>query len=151
MPAHKYSTTSTFEPEDFPDVTVLLRKMTEGRRIELRKLIAEPNRRIREIIREQAALEVVPEETRDNARWLELQDEYDGIMVEKINPGWILWGVKQVEGLEVDDRTLTVEDWKDWPSALFNEVLEAIKAETELNGAQRKNSPSPTTSGAPEQ
>ena len=147
--AHKHSTVSTFESENFPGVSVMLRRMTEGRRIELRKLIAEPNRRIRVIIRDQAIVEKEPEETRDNAKWLELQDEYDGIMVEKINPAWITWGVRQIEGLEVDGRTLTVEDWKDWPSALFNEVLDAVKNETELNGVQRKDPESPTTSGAP--
>lgn len=144
---HKHDTTRRFESEIFPGITVVLRKMTEGRRLELRKLISEPNRRIREILREQAAIEKVDEESRDMARWLELQDEFDGIMIEKINPAWITWGVKQIEGLSVDDRPLGVEDWKDWPSALFDEVLTAVKSEAELNGAERKNFESPTISG----
>jgi hypothetical protein len=123
--------------------------MTEGRRSSLRKLLAEPNAKIRAIMREQAKIEAEPEGSRDNAKWLELQEEYSGIMLETVDPAWVTWGVKQIEGLEVDSKTLTLEDWQDWPSALFNEVLEAVKSESELNGAERKNSESPTTSGEP--
>ena len=145
---HAYNTTRSIPLETFPGVEVVLRKMTEGRRLELRKLISEPNRRIREILREQANIEKEPEESRDMSKWLELQDEFDGIMIESINPAWITWGVKQIEGLEVDGRSLGVDDWKEWPSALFDEVLTAVKGEAELNGALRKNFESATTSGA---
>ena len=145
---HKHDTTRRVSSEIFSGVSVVLKKMTEGRRLELRKLISEPNRRIREILREQANIEKEPEESRDMSKWLELQDEFDGIMIESINPAWITWGVKQIEGLEVDGRSLGVDDWKEWPSALFDEVLTAVKGEAELNGALRKNFESATTSGA---
>ena len=145
---YKHDTTRRIDSEIFPGVSVVLRKMTEGRRLELRKLISEPNRRIREILREQANIEKEPEESRDMSRWLELQDSFDQLMIEAINPSWIFWGVKQIEGLEVDGRSLGVDDWKEWPSALFDEVLTAVKGEAELNGMQRKNLESATTSGA---
>jgi hypothetical protein len=145
---YKHDTTRRVGSEIFSGVSVVLKKMTEGRRLELRKLIAEPNRRIREILREQANIEKEPEESRDMGLWLSLQDEFDGIMIESINPAWITWGVKQIEGLEVDGRSLGVDDWKEWPSALFDEVLTAVKGEAELNGSDRKNSELPTTSGA---
>ena len=145
---HKHDTTRRVSSEIFSGVSVVLKKMTEGRRLELRKLISEPNRRIREILREQANIEKEPEESRDMSKWLELQDEFDGIMIESINPAWITWGVKQIEGLEVDGRSLGVDDWREWPSALFDEVLTAVKGEAELNGALRKNFESATTSGA---
>lgn len=144
---YKHDTTRRFESETFSGVTIILKKMTEGRRISLRELIGEPNRRIREIMREQAVLEKAPDDTRDTAKWLELQDEFDGIMIGTINPSWIKWGVKQIEGLEVDGKSLGVEDWEDWPSALFDEVLTTVKSEAELNGAERKNSELLTTSG----
>ena len=144
---HAYSTTRSIPLETFPGIEVVLRKMTEGRRLELRKLIAEPNRRIREILREQASIEKEPEETRDMSAWLERQDEFDQIMIEKINVAWIQWGVKQISGLEVDGRALGVEDWADWPSSLFDEILTLVKSEAELNGSDRKNSELPTTSG----
>ena len=149
--AHHYDTSARFESELFPGVSVILRKMSEGRRIELRKLIGEPNSRIRNILREQATLEREPEETRDIGKWMDLQDSFDEIMLTVINPAWVRWGVKQVEGLEVDGRSLGVEDMLDWPSALFNEVLEAVKAEAELQGNERKNSKLASISGSPAQ
>jgi len=146
---HAYHTTRSIPLETFPGVEVVLRKMTEGRRLELRKAIGEPNRRIREILREQAAIEQQPEETRDMAKWLELQDSFDGTMIEQINPSWIRWGVKQISGLEVDGKSLGVEDLLDWPSEMFGEVLSLVKSEAELNGTERKNSESHTTGGEP--
>ena len=145
---HKHDTTRRVSSEIFSGVSVVLKKMTEGRRLELRKLISEPNRRIREILREQANIEKEPEETRDISAWLERQDEFDQIMIEKINVAWIQWGVKQISGLEVDGRALGVEDWADWPSSLFDEILTLVKSEAELNGSDQKNSESATTSGA---
>lgn len=147
MTPHKHETTRRIHSEAFPGVTFLLRKMTEGRRMELRRIISEPNLRVREILREQDAIYKTEENNQDTLKWMTLQDELDGLMLEKINPAWVLWGVKQIEGLEVDGRPLSVEDWSDWPSALFDEVLSAVKAEAELNGAERKNFSSPTTSG----
>lgn len=145
---YKHDTTRRIDSVTCLGVSAVLRKMTEGRRLELRKLISEPNRRIREIIREQANIEKMSEEERDMPKWLELQDEFEEIMVGTVNPAWIEWGVKQIEGLEVDGRSLGVSDWKDWPSALFNELVSEVKEEAELNGAERKNFESPTTSGA---
>jgi hypothetical protein len=89
-------------------------------------------------MKEQALIESAPEETRDNARWLDLQDEFEAIYIEKINPEWVKWGVKKVEGLEVEGKPLDVEDWAEWPSVLFNEAVMAVKDEAELNGAQKK-------------
>lgn len=143
----KYTTTRMVESKTIESVKFYLLKMTEGRRLSLRTLISEPNRRIREIMREQADIEKLPEEQRDMAKWLESQDEFDSIMLQKINPAWIRWGVKAVEGLEVDGKLLTKDDWSDWPSIFFDEVLRAVKDEAELNGAERKNFESPTTSG----
>ncbi len=144
---HNHETTRRFESETTPEVTLILRKMTEGRRIELRKIIADPNRRIRDILRSQSMIEQSPEEARDNLKWLELQDEFDEIMITTLNPSWVKWGIKQIEGLVVDGKSLGVEDWQDWPSVLFDEALTVVKAEAELNGAERKNFALPTISG----
>jgi hypothetical protein len=145
--SYNHSTTDEFTSNLFPEVKIILRKMTEKRRLELRKLISEPNRRIRDIFREQAQLEKEPEATRDFAKILELSDEYEQLMLEKVNPSWITWGTKQIIGLEVEGKPLAVEDWADWPSALFDEVLTAIKAEAELGSTARKNFASDTISG----
>lgn len=147
MSVYKHETTRRAESTQFPGVSIILKKMTEKRRQDLRKLLGAHNARVRQIIREQAELEKQDDATRDMAKWLDLQDEFDGLMLDKINPVWITWGVKQIEGLEADGKPLSVDDWEEWPSALVNEVVEAVKAESELNGTERKNSELPTTSG----
>lgn|SRR5690242_4218416 len=144
---YKHETTRRRDSQIFPGVSFYLHKMTEGRRLDLRSRTAAHHRRVREILKEQAAIEKLPEDQRDMARWLELQDESDAIIIEKVNPEWILWGIKKIEGLEVDGKPLGVEDWKEFPSALFDEMIRAIREESELNGLERKNSESPTTSG----
>ena len=90
---YKHDTTRRVESEVFPGVSIILKKMTEGRRLELRAMLKEPNARVREIIREQSALEKVPVEDRDNPKWLELQEEFEEIMASKVIPTYVLWGV----------------------------------------------------------
>ena len=149
--AYKNITSRREESKRFPGVVFYLRKMTEGRRKELRRTLGPINARINEIMREQNMIDAMPDGERDYAKYLALQDEFDGIFLEQSNPAWIRWGVKSIEGLESEDgQPLTVEDLDNWPSELFAEVLEAVKSEAELNGAERKNSESPTTSGKQE-
>lgn len=148
--AYTHQTTRKFESVLFEGVVVELRKMTEGRRMDLRKRLQPHNTKCKDLLREIGAIEKAPEDQRDFVRYTELNDEFDQVQIEHINPEWLSWGVKKVEGLIVDGRDLGVEDWRDWPSALFDEVLKAIKFEAELNGEERKNLESPTTSGAQE-
>jgi hypothetical protein len=145
--AYRFVTTKIREFVEFPGVKVLLRKMTEGRRFELRTKMAEPNLRLRDIARKQEEINKSPEADREIYKWMELSDESDEIVLKEVNRIWIEWGVKQIEGLESDDKVLTIEDWQLWPSALTALVIEAVKEESELNGAERKNSESDSTSG----
>lgn len=144
---YKHETTRRYESETFEGVTVFIYKMTEGRRADLRARIADYNAQMRDILREQDVLNKVPEEERDIPKLLELNDKFDGLQM-KISPEWILWGVKSVEGLEADGKPLTVNEWTEWPSALFDEVLTKVREETELKGAQVRTLQSPTISGA---
>lgn len=129
-----------------PGVTIFLRKMTEGRRLDLRSRIAVPNAELRKVLNEQDQLDT----TRDFAKWWELQDRVDEITMIQINPVWIEWGVAKVDGLEQDEERLDMDRWKDWPSVFFREVLDLVKEEADLNGQERKNSQSSSTSGKPE-
>lgn len=149
--AYKNITSRREESKKFPGVVFYLRKMTEGRRKELRRIIGPINLRVSEILREQNMIDALPDGERDYSKYLALQDEFDGIFIEQSNPAWIKWGVKSIEGLESEEgQPLTVEDLDSWPSELYAEVLEAVKSEAELNGAERKNSELPTTSGKQE-
>lgn len=148
--SYSYTATRTYESEAFPGVVYHIRKMTEGRRFDLRARLAEPTRKMRDLMKAQESLGDVAGKDTDYARWLEIQDQIDEISVSIINPEWVKWGVKQLDGLVVDNAPLGLDDWQSWPSALFHEVLEVIKSEAELNGSERKNSKSPTISGEPE-
>lgn len=145
--AHKYEGVRRRESTTCEGVVFFLRKMTEGRRLAYRAKLREANAKLREILREQGKLLEMPEEARDHDKIMDLQDQYDDLQLNVMNPETIKWGVKQIEGLEVDGKALTLEDWEEWPSHLFKEVLEAVNEESQLNGAEIKNSSSPTTSG----
>lgn len=147
MAAYKHDTTRRRDSVSCPGVVFYLRKMTEGRRLEYRSKLREANAKLRDILREQGKLLDVPAEARDHDKIMDLQDQCDGMQLEIINPETLKWGVKQIEGLEVDGKTLTLEDWKDWPSHLFGEILQAVNEESQLNGAEIKNLSSGTTSG----
>lgn len=144
----KYEATRRKESVECPGVTYVLRRMTEGRRMELRKQLGPTQAKIREVLREQGRILELPTKDQDLDRLLELQDEYDEAMLTVVNPATIKWGVKQVEGLEVDGKTLGIDEWEEWPSHLFNEILGAVQDESALNGAEIKNLQSPGTSGA---
>jgi hypothetical protein len=105
------------------------------------------NARVRAMLREQMTITSQPEDARDSIRWFELQDELDTITAEELDPAWIVWGVQSVEGLVVEGKTLEVKDWADWPSDIFSEALDSVKAEAQMSSGERKNSESPTTSG----
>jgi hypothetical protein len=147
--SYNHETIRKRESETCPGVTFFLQKMTEGRRLDIRHRIAEPNRRVLALLKEQTEIEKVDEAARDVHRYMELQEEFDSLMLEKINPEWIKWGVKKIDGLEADGKPLGVDDYLEWPSMLFSEVLDAVKSEAELNGAEKKPSPSHFISGIP--
>jgi len=143
----KYDGVRRRESTTCPGVVFYLRKMTEGRRLAYRAKLREANAQLREIMRDQGKLLEMPEEARDHNKIMELQDQYEDLQLTVMNPETIKWGVKQIEGLEVDGKPLTLEDWQEWPSHLFNEILLAVNEESALNGDEIKNSSSPTTSG----
>lgn len=151
----KFVSTVRKESTTFPGVFYTLNKMSEARRSQLRLKIAEPNSQIRlklremeRIEKEYPELEARPEELMDQI--LALAEEMDEIQMNKIDPEWIRWGLKSVEGLEIDDEPATPELLiSAGPPKLFSEILGEIKAQAQLNGEEEKNSESPTTSGQP--
>ena len=144
---YRHETTRRHESKLFEGVVFYLNKMTEGRRLSLKSAIAEPTKRLRELLHEQEDIIKQDESVQDLNKYSELQEQIDEIIYATINPEWLKWGLKKIEGFESDGKPLDVQDWADWPSALFNEALEKIKSESELGGLERKNSELPTTSG----
>ena len=146
MATYKFETTRKRESTTCEGVTFYLFKMTEGRRLDLRKKNLAPNARVREILREQGEIEKAEESQKDMTKYAELNDEFDGIMIE-MNGMSITWGVKKIEGLEVDGKPLDVADWQEFPSVLVEELVTAVRAESDLNGGEVKNSQSASPSG----
>jgi signal recognition particle subunit SEC65 len=152
----KFQTTIRKESQKYPGVFYTLKKMSEGRRVALRLLIAEPTAEIRSILREMRHIEEQYPDFKERPehatqQMFDLADRMDGITISKIDPFWLRWGLKELEGLEIDDQPADAELLiSDGPPGLFEEIVEAIKVLAQLNGEEEKNSESPTTSGEQE-
>jgi hypothetical protein len=144
-----YETTRTVESTEFPGVTYSLYRMTEKRRRELRAKVAQANKVMRDLMRQQGALMKQGDDDRDEMTLVELQEKFDQVVGEELNPAYVLWGVQKIAGLSIRGQELGVEDWAEWPSALFEEVLAAVKAEAEMNGSAKKPLSLATISGDP--
>lgn len=147
-----FSSKKTVRSEAFPGVEFILRAMTEGRRIELRSRLLKDSTRLTEIFSEMSHLmenKAGMEQAEYGQRIAQLQSESDGLQIERLNPEWFKWGCVSIEGLLLDGKEASPEDWKELPSELFQEILEAIKTDAELSGEERKNLRSRTISGDP--
>ena len=100
-------------------------RMSFGRRVELM-------RKVRELARRMEFLKAGPEPG----------DKMDAALLQaEIDRVYLAWGLKSVSGLDVDGVDATPETLADaGPEELFREALEAVRAETGLNEAERKNS-----------
>jgi len=106
-------------------VTFTVARMSFGRRVELM-------RKVRELARRMEFLEA-GKEPGDRMDAALLQAEIDRL--------FLVWGLKSVSGLAVDGVDATPESLADaGPEDLCREALKAVRAETGLDEAERKNS-----------
>jgi hypothetical protein len=106
-----------------PGVTFVLAKMSFGRRVEL-------TRRLREIAQRVEFLEAG-----------DVREKIDAaLLTSEIDRLYVLWGVKEIRGLELDGEPGTPESLAAiGPEDLFREALAAVKAECGLTETERKN------------
>jgi hypothetical protein len=107
-----------------PGVSYTIAKMSFGRRVEL-------TRRIRELGLRKEFLEAgdSPDEKMEAA-----------LLASEIDRLYLLWGLKEVSGLEVDGQPATPNALAgNGPEELFREALAAIKQQCGLSEAERKN------------
>lgn len=119
-----YTTESVVESKIMPGVRFRIAKMSFGRRIELA-------RRIRELAQRIEFLDAGenPQEKMDAA-----------LLASEIDRLYVSWGVKTVEGLELDGSPATPESLAAaGPEELFREALARVKTECGLSEAERKN------------
>jgi hypothetical protein len=107
-----------------PGVHFLVQKMSFGRRIELTRRIRELAERV-EFLRAGES----PKEQLDAS-----------LLTAEIERAYVLWGLAEVGGLELDGTPATPESLVSrGPEELFREALEAVKAECGLSDEERKN------------
>ena len=119
-----YESVRTVESQVARGVSFTLAKISFGRRVELM-------RRVRELARRMEFLEAgqAPGDKMDAAL---LQTEIDRL--------FLTWGLRAVSGLELDGADATPELLAEaGPEDLFREALAAVRAETGLPEAERKN------------
>ena len=99
-------------------------KMSFARRVDLM-------RRVRELARRMEFLEAGGS----------AGDKMDGALLQReIDRLYLTWGLREISGLEVDGAQATPDSLAAaGPEALFREALAAVRAETGLNEAERKN------------
>lgn len=148
-----FTSTLRVESERYPGVTFVLFKKTEGRRIALRLKMLEPQAHLEAVLEEIRQVGELPKDATD-AQKLErlriltpLLQKYERILQDEIHPAWVEWGLKTVEGLNVDGQTINGDNAVDLlPEDMYDEIVEAVKFAGELGPAREKNSGSPTTS-----
>jgi hypothetical protein len=111
------------ESRTTPGVTFVLAKMSFGRRIELM-------RRLREIAQKVEFLEAGDAREKIEA----------ALLTSEIDRLYVMWGLKEVRGLELDGEPATPESLAaSGPEELFREAVATVKTECGLTETERKN------------
>lgn len=130
---------STFESESVavPGVRYRLRRISFGRRIELARTLRDKL------------------ESMDRALLLppgEVRDAETALLAAAMDSAHLHWGLASIDGLEIDGAPATAGTLLDaGPEPLVAEILAAVRHETGLDEAERKNSAPPSTSCAGEE
>ena len=119
-----YESVVEIESRVAPGVVFVIRRMSYGRRADLM-------RQIRELARRHEFLEASDKPG----------DKMDAALLEaEINRTYVTWAVRSILGLMMDGTEATPELLADiGPEDLFREALEAVRAQTGLTEAERKN------------
>ncbi len=119
-----YESVAVVESRVRAGVRFRVARMSFGRRMELM-------RRVRELARRVEFLEAgeSPGERMDA-----------GLLRAEIDRTYLLWGLRGIEGLRVDEQDATPElVLENGPEDLYREALAAVRAETGLTDEERKN------------
>jgi hypothetical protein len=120
----EYTSFETIESAVAPGVSYTLAKMSFGRRVEL-------TRHIRDLAARKEFVEAgdTPNEKMEAA-----------LLASEIDRIYLLWGLKEITGLELDGLPATPESLAaGGPEDLFREALAAVKRQCGLSEAERKN------------
>jgi len=126
----QYQSEVIVESRRLPGVRFNVERMSFGRRLEL-------IRQLKGLAGRLAFVEAGPPGAEQQAEAALLAGEIDRI--------YLGWGLRGVEGLEIDGEMVTPESVVEkGPEGLVDEILEAIRGQAGLSEAERKNSESPS-------
>jgi len=120
----EYTSFVTIDSTVASGVSYTVAKMSFGRRVEL-------TRHIRELASRKEFVEAgeAPNEKMEAA-----------LLASEIDRIYLLWGLREVTGLELDGRPATPESLAaNGPEELFREALAAVKQQCGLSESERKN------------
>lgn len=145
--AYIFKTTARIPSRECEGVTFVVRKMTEGRRDELR-LAQGPHLAKLGLMQEELTSLVGKTDPESLARSQEIINDSQ-LVLSALGGVKITWGLKALEGLaeDSDDVTLDIEDWKRWPPELAAEAVRIIDQATGLTVAEVSSLDKGTTSG----
>lgn len=119
-----YDSVAVIESQVAPGVTFTVAKMSYGRRVDLMRQIRELSRRMEFLEAGQD-----PDEKMDAA-----------LLDAEISRLYLTWGLRAVSGLTLDGSPATPELLaQSGPEDLFREALAAVREQTGLSEAERKN------------
>ncbi|PWU04192.1 MAG: hypothetical protein C5B51_17225 [Terriglobia bacterium] len=124
-----YESVAIIESQHTPGITYTVAKMSYTRRVELM-------RTIRELARKMEFLQAGTEPS----------DRMDAALLEaEINRLYVMWGLREISGLILDGVSATPQLLAErGPEELFREALMAVREQTGLSEAERKNCLSPS-------
>jgi hypothetical protein len=155
--SYQYKSTLPLESTTCPGVKFTLRKMSERKRHQFYLAVADSTEKIRGFLRDAQKLQPqVLAAAEDMELLAELTAEAErinqAVSAEQrfvIDPAWVRYGLKSVDGLEIDGEPATIDTLlgDDGPSELVQEIAAAIKAASVMPEAQLKNFVWPIISG----
>ena len=120
----RYESSVTFDSLCMPGVRYSLYRMSFGRRTDLAHKVLELSRKLEFL----GAGETVKEKVEA------------ALVNTEIERLYIQWGLKAIEGLEIDGSEATVESLiESGPEALATEIVRRIQSECGVSEAERKN------------
>ena len=147
--AYSFKKTTKVESEVCPGVTFVIRKMTEGRRSEIRLGLAGLQDRLTDLSGDLRLLDPEKDEKALRAKAVEI----DEFVLRELEVAKIKWSTARVEGLTFEEEdgtavTGTLENVLDWPSELRGELLAIIDDGSVMLESEAKNYGPCTTFGA---
>lgn len=133
----------------YPGVSFVTARMNERRRVKREIVLADLRMRVNE--QQEALMKAIDEKATLAPGILDKMNATFGDLLHgEWYPAWIRWGLVSIDGFDIDGAPATVSTLCEaGPTDLAEEIFLTIIKESGLSTPETKNSPQPSTSGAP--